>query len=78
MNPNELKCGEKLTFARDCVSPVGFQFLKGQTLTLIEPTDQAPHGFKSAVSNWTCDGPNGVTVWSSIYWCLELGILKRG
>lgn len=78
MNPNELKCGEVLTFARDCYSPADFLFKRGQTLKLIEPTNQAPYGIKSAISNWICDGPNGVTVWSSIYYCLEFGILKRG
>lgn len=77
MNPNELKCGEVLTFVRECLNPVGFQFHVGNKITLIEPTSQSPHGFTSPVSNWLCDGPNGTTVWSSIYWCLEVGILKR-
>lgn len=77
MNVGELKCGEVLTFAVDCHSPVMFLFKTGQTLKLIEPTGQAPHGVRSSITNWLCEGPNGVTVWSSIYHCLETGILRR-
>lgn len=72
-----LQPGDQLRFTADCFNPLGFKFLKNQTLTLVEPTDEAPHGIRSRISNWLVDGPNGRTVWSSIYLCIESGLLKK-
>lgn len=73
-----LKPGDKLRFTRDLTNPVNFPFIKGDILTLIEPTDASPHGFaKTGICNWVVDGPNGRTIWTSIWYGLDKGWLEK-
>lgn len=71
------KCGETYVFTVSFYIPSGFRINKGDKLLLIEPTGQNPHGFFDHITghNWTCKGPNGVTVWSTVPWAIKHGLL---
>lgn len=71
------KCGETYIFTTSFYIPSGLRIEVGDKLFLIEPTGQNPHGYFDYVTghNWTCKGPNGVTVWSTVPWAIDLGYL---
>lgn len=74
---SEPKCGQTYVFQISTYLPNGFLIKRGDKLKLIEPTGQAPHGWfdHETGHNWLCEGPNGVTVWSTIPWGIKQGFL---
>lgn len=68
--------GDVYEYTADHHTTTGFQLPKGTRLSLIEQTNQAPHGVKDPAGNWLVEGPNGKTVWSSIRYGIANGQLK--
>lgn len=77
-NLPKLECGQTYVFTNSFFLPNGFVINKGDELLLIEPTGQNPHGYFDHITghNWTCKGPNGVTVWSTVPWGVSMGYLN--
>lgn len=75
---NGPRIGQSYRFTDMTVLPDGFIINKGDKLRLIEPTGQSPHGWFDSITghNWIAQGPNGVTVWSSIPWAIDIGLLE--
>lgn len=71
------KSGHTYFFNANVYLPDGFLIRRGDKIKLIKPTGQSPHGWFDHESghNWLCDGPNGVTVWSTIQWGIRNGLL---
>jgi hypothetical protein len=83
--PREPQPGDVYEFTQDSMSIVNFSFPKGAKLTLIDWTEEAPHGiqhggrwlpYKDPAGNWLVEGPNGRTIWSSIRQGIFSGQLK--
>lgn len=69
--------GDVYEFMVYALNPIKFVFNVGDRLTLIEKTNNLPHGYMSNCGyNWIVDGPNGVTVWSTIEYMLEKNWIK--
>lgn len=72
------KPGDVLVFRRDTLTAGGNWYEKGDEMTLIEPTADAPFGYESALCNWRVrckfhEPPAPESVWSSIWMGLEDG-----
>lgn len=73
------KPGDKLRLNISFVTPGNLSYAVGDVLELIEPTLDAPFGWKSRICNWhvKCKHhPNG-SVWSMIWAALEHGYMEK-
>lgn len=55
-----------------------FTYERGDKLTLLSPTEDAPFGHSSGICNWNvrCKHMES-SVWSSIWWLLDNSMLKQ-
>lgn len=67
------KPGETYTFRRHAETAGGTRYVPGDTLTLIEMTDESPHGYRCSAGHWRIRGKTGVTVWT----CFEQLVTDR-
>lgn len=65
--------GETYTFRWYAETVGGTSYMPGDTLTLIETTDESPHGYHCSAGNWRIRGKTGVTVWTCFEQLLSQG-----
>jgi hypothetical protein len=72
-----IKSGQTYIFQVNLNLPDGFTIEAGETIILLEPTGQKPHGLfdNETGHNWLCKASNGVTVWSTIPLAVKEGFL---
>jgi hypothetical protein len=72
-----LKVGQILIVEKPFSTNGGFNYVKGEKLTLLQRTNEAPYGFSSSLGNWRVECPHTVSVWSNIEAMVALGELSE-
>lgn len=76
------KAGDVLVWTCSVSTAAGVTYDEGDTITLIEPTDEAPFNSRSRVSNWRVrckhfEPPAPQSIWSNIWDAIQSGYLVR-
>lgn len=79
---DDLKAGDKLEVQRGFTTAAGKAYYRGNVITLLEPTQQAPFGTVLEPHNWVVicphwQPPAPQSVWSNIYLGVAIGLMKK-
>lgn len=65
---------ERTVFAR---TVGGQDYEVGDTIEMIEMTQESPHGYHCSAGNWRCRTKHGVSVWTSVEEDIARGLWRK-
>ena len=76
----ELNPGDVLVWLDACYTLAGHHFKKGDTIELLERTEEAPFGVRCSLGNWRVktkyECSEDETIWSNLDWIFSEGRLR--